>query len=66
MLTNVDQLRTTLEQMERLLRALDDLKENVLPKDPVLFAVMAEAPLDDLARLRNEIHGYAHELQTTA
>ncbi len=66
MLTNVDQLRTTLEQMERLLRALDDLKENVLPKDPILFAVMAEAPLDDLARLRNEIHGYAHELQTTA
>ena len=52
--------------MERLLRALDDLKENVLPKDPALFAVMAEAPLDDLARLRNEIHGYAHELQTTA
>lgn len=34
MLTNVDQLRTTLEQMERLLRALDDLRENVLPKDP--------------------------------
>ena len=66
MLTNVDQLRTTLEQMERLLRALDDLKENVLPKDPVLFAVMAEAPLDDLARLRNEIHGYARQLQTTA
>ena len=66
MLTNVNQLRTTLEQMERLLRALDDLNENVLPKDPVLFAVMAEAPLDDLARLRNEIHGYDHELQATA
>ena len=66
MLTNVNQLRTTLEQMERLLRALDDLKENVLPKDPALFAVMAEAPLDDLARLRIEIHGYAHELQATA
>ena len=66
MLTNVNQLRTTLEQMERLLRALDDLKENVLPKDPALFAVMAEAPLDDLSRLRSEIHGYAHELQATA
>ena len=66
MLTNVNQLRTTLEQMERLLRALDDLNENVLPKDPVLFAVMAEAPLDDLARLRNEIHGYARQLQATA
>ena len=66
MLPNVDRLRTTLEQMEQLLRALDDLKENVLPKDPALFTVMAEAPLNDLARLRSEIHGYAHELQTTA
>ena len=52
--------------MERPLRALDDLKENVLPKDPALFAAMAEAPLDDLARLRSEIHGDAQELQATA
>ena len=66
MLTNVDQLRVMLEQMEGFLRAFDDLEENVLPKDPTLFAVMAEALLDDLARLRNEINGYAHELQATA
>jgi len=66
MMANMNQLLTTLEQMERLLRALDDLKQNVLPKDPALFAVMAEAPLDDLARLKSEIHGYAHELQATA
>jgi hypothetical protein len=66
MMSSMNQLLTTLEQMERLLRALDDLKLNVLPKDPALFAVMAEAPLDDLARLKSEIHGYAHELQATA
>ena len=66
MMTNMNQLLTTLEQMERLLRALDDLRQNVLPKAPALFAVMAEAPLDDLARLKSEIHGYAHELQATA
>lgn len=33
MMTNMNQLLTTLEQMERLLRALDDLRQNVLSKD---------------------------------
>jgi hypothetical protein len=35
---------------------------NVLPKNPALFASMAEAPLDDLKRLRNEINEYVGEL----
>jgi hypothetical protein len=52
-----------MEQMERLICALDDLKENVLPKDPTLFAVMAEAPLEDLGKLRMEIREYINELQ---
>jgi hypothetical protein len=34
----------------------------VLPKDPQLFATMAEAPLEDLDRLRQAIHGYIDEL----
>jgi hypothetical protein len=63
---NVDQLRTTMEQMERLIRALDDLKANVLPLNPGLFATMAEAPLEDLDRLRDEISGYVHELKPSA
>jgi hypothetical protein len=50
-------------QMERLIRALDDLKEQVLPTNPELFAVMSEAPLDDLGRLRNEINAYVQELK---
>ena len=66
MIKNVDRLRVTMEQMERLILALDDLKENVLPRDPKLFATMAEAPLEDLDRLREEIHGYAHDLKPTA
>ena len=45
MIMDVDQLRTAMEQMERLIRALDDLKANVLPHHPELFATMAEAPL---------------------
>lgn len=63
MIKNVDQLRTTLEQMERLIQALDDLKANVLPQNPELFATMAEAPLEDLDRLRDEISGCVRELK---
>ena len=66
MIKNVDQLRVTMEQMERLIRALDDLKANVLPQNPELFATMAEAPLENLDRLRVEISGYVHELKPSA
>ena len=63
---DLNRLRVTMEQMDRLIRALDDLKENVLPKDPTLFATMAEGPLDDLERLRKEVRKYVDELQPTA
>lgn len=39
-------LRITMIQTERLIRALDNLKEQVLPTNPELFAVMSEVPLD--------------------
>lgn len=63
MIENVQQLRVTMQQMDRLLRALEDLRENVLPRDPQLFATMAEAPLDDLQRLWTEVDNFIHELQ---
>ena len=63
MIEDPKQLRVTLEQMQRLLCALDDLKEEVLPKDPQLFAVMAEAPLEDLDHLRQEVQGFIDQLQ---
>ncbi len=63
MIEDPTQLRVTLEQMQRLLCALDDLKEEVLPKDPKLFAVMAKAPLEDLDRLRQEVQGFLDQLQ---
>lgn len=49
MIQNVKRLRVTMQQMERFIRALDDLKRDVLPKNPQLFAVMSEAPLDEAA-----------------
>jgi len=66
MIKDVNRLQVTMEQMERLIRALEDLKETILPKDPKLFALMAEAPLEDLGRLREEVHGFVHELKPTA
>jgi len=51
--------------LERLIRALDDLRETVLPQNPQLFATMAEGPLDDLNRLREEIRDFVDDLQPT-
>ncbi len=63
MITDPNQLRITLQQIQHLLYALKDLKEKVLAKDPVLFASMAEAPLEDLDRLRQEVEGFLDQLQ---
>ena len=66
MMVEPNQLRTTLQQMQRLLSALVDLKEHVLPRDPALFAAMAEAPLEDLDRLRQQVEGLLDQLQPAA
>jgi hypothetical protein len=66
MIADVDRIRVTMQQMDRVLRALEDLRLTVLPKNPQLFASMAEAPLDDLNRLRSEINEYVVELAPTA
>lgn len=62
----VDRLRVTMQQMEKLIRALDDLRDNVLPENPQLFATMAEAPLDDLSRLRAEVQACLSGLSSVA
>ncbi len=58
-----DRLRITMLQMDKLIRALEDLKQTFLPNNPTLFAMMSEAPLDDLNRLRLELSGYVEELK---
>ena len=66
MIEDPNQLRVTLQQMGRLLSALEDLKEQVLAKDPRLFAAMAEAPLEDLGRLRQEVESFLDRLRSVA
>ena len=66
MIEDTNQLRVTLQQMQRLLSALADLKAQVLLQDPKLFATMAEAPLEDLDRLRQEVEGFLDQLTPVA
>jgi len=66
MITNEHQLQVSLLQLQRLLNALEALREDVLPRDPRLFGVMAEAPLDDIERVRQEIDAYLEAKLATA
>lgn len=64
MIVDQNQLSVTMEQLGRVLRALEDLKQNVLSENPELFGVMAESCFDDLERLRNEINGYLSQMKS--
>ena len=66
MIEDTNQLRVTMQQMRRLLWALADLKEHVLFQDPKLFATMAEAPSEDLDRLRQEVESFLDQLKPVA
>jgi hypothetical protein len=66
MINNAHQLQVTLQQMQHLFAVLTDLKETVLPHGPRLFAVLAEAPVEDLERLREEVARFLDQLQPVA
>jgi hypothetical protein len=63
MIHNQKELEITLMQMNRLIDAMGSLKDEVLDKNPRLFAVMAESYLDQLAELRGEIDEFLSELK---
>lgn len=48
-------LTQTVEQLERLNRALSELRRELLPGQPRKFAILAEGPLEDMRRLQGEI-----------
>ncbi|MGI8978716.1 MAG: hypothetical protein ACR2FY_05790 [Pirellulaceae bacterium] len=52
---NEHRLRITMEQLGRVLSALEGLQETVLEKNPKLFALMSESYFDLVNRLREEI-----------
>jgi hypothetical protein len=52
----------TIEQLERMNRVLAHLREDVLPKNPKLFKVMIEGPLDEISRLKDQIEAQSRAL----
>jgi hypothetical protein len=58
MITNDVELGQTMDQMERMYRAIAALRREVYPANPQQFALMAEGPLDELARLQELIDTY--------
>ena len=48
-------LKTTVLQMSRVIRALEDLHETVLPRDPRMFAILSQGDMEMIARLCNEL-----------
>jgi hypothetical protein len=58
MIDNEAELRQTFEQLERMQRALVSLRDEVLPVNPRLFAVMAEGPLDYIRQFHDELESY--------
>ena len=51
---NIHRVQTTIRAMKLMVEALDDLGQQ-LPKNPKLYALLAESPLEDLRRMRDEL-----------
>lgn len=58
-------LAQTIEQLERMNRVLAHLREDVLPKNAKLFAVMIEGPLEEISRLKAQIEEQTQALVAT-
>jgi hypothetical protein len=72
MIYNEQELASTEAQLSRLERALAALKAAVYPKSPERFFLMAEAYVDEIQKLRQEIDDFIgltlliqHETRTT-
>lgn len=60
---NTIRIQVTIEQINRLSRALESLQKERLLKNPKLFALMAEAPIDHISRMLEELDQYLEELK---
>lgn len=55
MIANEQEMRQTVEQMERMCRALAVLQTEIFPKSRQQFAIMAEGPLEQLRSLERDM-----------
>lgn len=61
-ITNDEQLLLTIEQLGRMYRILQGLSQEELPKSRLMFAIMAEGPVDYIRELNAEIDDYITEI----
>jgi hypothetical protein len=60
-----ERLAQTIEMLELMNDALRHLRKEVLPKNPRMFALMAQGPLDEMRRLQAEIEQLTSGLAAT-
>ena len=60
-----ERLAQTIEMLELMNDALRHLRKEVLPKNPRMFALMAQGPLDEMRRLQAEIEQLTNVLAAT-
>lgn len=56
-------IQVTIQRIRGMAEALESLSDEMLEKNPKLFALLAESPLEDLRRLRDELDQYIIKLQ---
>ena len=52
------QLQQSIEQLDRMYRALAEIHTRVRPNDPTRYSLMAEGPLDEIHQLQADIEMY--------
>jgi hypothetical protein len=63
---DTERLAQTIEMLELMNDALRHLRKEVLPKNPRMFSLMAEGPLDEMRRLQAEIEKLSAEVAVPA
>jgi len=63
MIENESQLRQAIEQIQSLCHAVEALRIDIFSKSPRNFAILAEGPVDEIRKLRNDIDDYLSRLE---
>lgn len=58
MIQNDAELQHSMQQMERMYRALAHLRADIAPLNYANFQLLAEGPIDEIRKLRSEIDEY--------
>jgi hypothetical protein len=61
-----ERLAQTIEMLELMNDALRHLRTDVLPRNPRMFVLMAEGPLEEMRRLQAQIEQLTGELAASA